>query len=73
MLKAAVERRLIYLNLKTYLFDDLLVKMDRMSMAHALEVQVYAQESFEDLLPKEILTRGKRGLDSHLERDFRVN
>ncbi|MBI3321303.1 MAG: asparagine synthase (glutamine-hydrolyzing) [Candidatus Omnitrophica bacterium] len=31
--------RLLYLNLKTYLPDDLLVKTDRCSMAHALEVR----------------------------------
>lgn len=31
--------RLLYLNLKTYLVDDLLVKMDRCSMAHALEAR----------------------------------
>jgi asparagine synthase (glutamine-hydrolysing) len=31
--------QLLYLNLKTYLLDDLLVKMDRCSMAHALEVR----------------------------------
>lgn len=31
--------RLLHLNLLTYLPDDLLVKMDRMSMAHALEVR----------------------------------
>ena len=31
--------RLLYLNLKTYLLDDLLVKVDRMTMAHALEVR----------------------------------
>jgi len=31
--------RLLYLNLKTYLLDDLLVKMDRMTMAHALEAR----------------------------------
>jgi asparagine synthase (glutamine-hydrolysing) len=31
--------RLLYLNFKTYLLDDLLVKMDRMSMAHALEAR----------------------------------
>lgn len=29
----------LYLNLKTYLLDDLLVKMDRCSMAHALEAR----------------------------------
>lgn len=31
--------RLLYLNFKTYLLDDLLVKMDRCSMAHALETR----------------------------------
>jgi asparagine synthase (glutamine-hydrolysing) len=31
--------RLLSLNLQTYLPDDLLVKADRMSMAHALEVR----------------------------------
>jgi asparagine synthase (glutamine-hydrolysing) len=31
--------RLLDLNLRTYLLDDLLVKADRMSMAHALEVR----------------------------------
>jgi asparagine synthase (glutamine-hydrolysing) len=31
--------RLLYLNAKTYLADDLLVKMDRASMAHALETR----------------------------------
>ena len=31
--------RLLYLNLKGYLADDLLVKMDRSSMAHALEAR----------------------------------
>jgi asparagine synthase (glutamine-hydrolysing) len=29
--------RLLYLNYRTYLLDDLLVKMDRMTMAHGLE------------------------------------
>src|SRR4029450_12575018 len=29
--------RLLQVNFKTYLLDDLLVKMDRMSMAHGLE------------------------------------
>ncbi len=32
-------RQLLYLNFKTYLLDDLLVKTDRMSMAHGLEVR----------------------------------
>jgi asparagine synthase (glutamine-hydrolysing) len=31
--------QLLYLNVKTYLPDDLLVKMDRCSMAHALETR----------------------------------
>ena len=31
--------RLLLLNLRTYLLDDLLPKVDRMSMAHALEVR----------------------------------
>ncbi len=31
--------QLLYLNAKTYLVDDLLVKMDRASMAHALETR----------------------------------
>jgi asparagine synthase (glutamine-hydrolysing) len=36
---ADVLDRLLLLNLKTYLLDDLLPKVDRMSMAHALEVR----------------------------------
>ncbi len=36
---AAPLDRLLALNLDTYLLDDLLVKMDRTSMAHALEVR----------------------------------
>jgi asparagine synthase (glutamine-hydrolysing) len=31
--------RLLYLNFRTYLHDDLLVKMDRMTMAHGLEAR----------------------------------
>ena len=31
--------RLLHLNLRTYLLDDLLVKVDRMAMAHGLEVR----------------------------------
>lgn len=31
--------RLLYLNFKTYLLDDLLVKMDRCSMAHGIEAR----------------------------------
>jgi asparagine synthase (glutamine-hydrolysing) len=36
---AATLDRLLDLNLRTYLLDDLLVKADRMSMAHGLEVR----------------------------------
>ncbi|MBI4642054.1 MAG: asparagine synthase (glutamine-hydrolyzing) [Candidatus Tectomicrobia bacterium] len=31
--------KVLYVNMKTYLLDDLLVKMDRMAMAHALEAR----------------------------------
>lgn len=37
--RASLTNRLLYLNFMTYLPDDLLVKMDRMSMAHALEAR----------------------------------
>ncbi len=80
--------RLLYLNLKTYLLDDLLVKMDRCSMAHGLETRsplldrdlihyvfglpdrlklrwgrtkVILRDAFADLIPPEILRRGKMG------------
>jgi len=90
--------RLLDLNLRTYLVDDLLVKADRMSMAHALEVRspfldadliAYTtrlppklkarglslkrvlKAAVEDLLPPEILKRGKRGFGVPLDRWFR--
>ena len=80
--------RLLYLNLKTYLLDDLLVKMDRCSMAHGLEARspfldralleyVFSlpdgmkvrwgrtkwilRRAFADIIPREILWRGKMG------------
>ena len=34
-----VGEKILYHNFKTYLFDDLLPKMDRMSMYHGLEVR----------------------------------
>lgn len=95
---APVLDRLLDLNLRTYLLDDLLPKADRMSMAHALEVRSpfldtdlleYAtalparlkvrgtvlkrvlKEAVRDLLPAEILRRGKRGFGVPLDRWFR--
>jgi asparagine synthase (glutamine-hydrolysing) len=80
--------RALYLDLKTWLTDDGLVKVDRMSMAHALEVRcplldhriiemaarvpsrlkmhdgqtkVLLRRVSERRLPKEILSRPKRG------------
>jgi asparagine synthase (glutamine-hydrolysing) len=90
--------RLLDLNLRTYLLDDLLVKVDRTSMAHGLEVRspFLDRELLElsqrlpgrahaglvsrkralraavgDLLPAEILRRGKRGFGVPLDRWFR--
>jgi asparagine synthase (glutamine-hydrolysing) len=90
--------RLLDLNLRTYLLDDLLVKADRMSMAHGLEVRSpfldteliefavrlpprlkarglalkrVLRAAAADLLPPEILKRGKRGFGVPLDRWFR--
>lgn len=89
--------RLLYLNLKTYLAGDLLVKMDRCSMAHALEARspfldrelleyvfglpdamklrwgrtkVILRRAFRDLLPPDILRRGKMGFGVPLQAWF---
>jgi len=78
----------LYVDLKTYLVDDILVKVDRMSMATSLETRVpfldyrfiefissipgdlklkgiktkwILKQSMVDILPKEILFRGKEG------------
>ncbi|HVF53677.1 MAG TPA: asparagine synthase (glutamine-hydrolyzing) [Actinomycetota bacterium] len=57
--------RLLELNLRTYLLDDLLPKTDRMSMAHALEVRSpfldrkLLEWSFQ--LPSHYLIRRRRG------------
>jgi asparagine synthase (glutamine-hydrolysing) len=90
--------RLLALNIETYLLDDLLVKMDRTSMAHALEVRSpfldtelvefvsrlapslklrglslkrVLKRAVRDLLPKDILSRPKRGFGVPLDRWFR--
>jgi asparagine synthase (glutamine-hydrolysing) len=90
--------RLLALNIETYLVDDLLVKMDRTSMAHGLEVRSpfldtqlvefasrlapalkvkglslkrVLKRAIADLLPKEILSRPKRGFGVPLDRWFR--
>jgi asparagine synthase (glutamine-hydrolysing) len=90
--------RLLALNIQTYLVDDLLVKMDRTSMAHALEVRSpfldtelvefasrlapslklrrlslkrVLKRAVSDLLPREILSRPKRGFGVPLDRWFR--
>jgi len=90
--------RLLALNIETYLLDDLLVKMDRTSMAHALEVRSpfldtalvqfaarlspslkvrglslkrVLKRAVADLLPKDILSRPKRGFGVPLDRWFR--
>lgn len=90
--------RLLNLNLRTYLVDDLMVKTDRMSMAHGLEVRCpfldrelleftarlpprmkargmslkrVLRAAVADLLPPEILRRGKRGFGVPLDRWFR--
>jgi asparagine synthase (glutamine-hydrolysing) len=96
--RASLINRLLYLNFKTYLPDDLLVKMDRMSMAHALEtrspfldtalveyvatlpgsyklrgfkLKYLLKRAFTDLLPVEILQRGKMGFGVPLGTWFR--
>jgi asparagine synthase (glutamine-hydrolysing) len=90
--------RLLSLNIDTYLLDDLLVKMDRTSMAHGLEVRSpfldrtllefavrltpglkvrglslkrVLKRAVDDLLPKDILKRPKRGFGVPLDRWFR--
>jgi len=92
---ASALTRLLYLNVKTYLLNDLLVKMDRCTMAHGLEARspfldrqlieyvfslpdamklrggmtkVILRRAFADLLPQEILRRGKMGFGVPLQR-----
>ena len=57
--------RLLYLNARTYLLDDLLPKMDRMSMAHGLETRSpmldRALIEYVAGLPDRLKRRGGRG------------
>jgi asparagine synthase (glutamine-hydrolysing) len=66
--------RLLDLNLRTYLLDDLLVKADRMSMAHGLEVRSpfldHALLAYAARLPPGLKARGlslKRVLKAAVE------
>jgi len=90
--------RIQYVDMKTYLVDDILVKVDRASMAHSLEVrcplldhklmELIAQipsglklrngsgkyifkKSLERVLPREILTRKKKGFSVPVAEWFR--
>ena len=63
--RASVLSRLLYLNARTYLLDDLLPKMDRMTMAHGLEARSpfldRALFEYAALLPDAYKRRGRRG------------
>lgn len=62
---ASLLSRLLYLNLRTYLLDDLLPKMDRMTMAHGLEGRSplldRALIEYVTSLPDDLKRRGGRG------------
>jgi len=62
---ASLLSRLLYLNARTYLLDDLLPKMDRMSMAHGLETRSpmldRALIEYVAGLPDRLKRRGGRG------------
>jgi asparagine synthase (glutamine-hydrolysing) len=62
---ASLLSRLLQLNARTYLLDDLLPKMDRMTMAHALEARspLLDRPLFEYVasLPDRLKRRGRRG------------
>jgi asparagine synthase (glutamine-hydrolysing) len=62
---ASLLSRLLYLNARTYLLDDLLPKMDRMTMAHGLEARSpmldRALIEYVATLPDGLKRRGGRG------------
>ena len=62
---ASLLSRLLYLNARTYLLDDLLPKMDRMTMAHGLEARSpmldRALMEYVAGLPDRLKRRGGRG------------
>jgi asparagine synthase (glutamine-hydrolysing) len=62
---AAPLSRLLYLNARTYLLDDLLPKMDRMTMAHGLEARSPLLDrplmEYVAALPDRYKRRGSRG------------
>ena len=91
--------RQLYVDIKTYLVDDILVKVDRMSMATSLETRVpfldhrfvefsatipsnlklkgkttkyLLKKAMRDLLPAEILTRGKEGFSIPIKNWLKV-
>ncbi len=97
--KTSLLTQLLYLNFKTYLPDDLLVKMDRMTMANSLEgrspfldkelieyaftipdnlklkgfnTKYNLKQTFKDILPKEVMHRGKMGFGVPLGTWFRT-
>jgi asparagine synthase (glutamine-hydrolysing) len=63
--ESSVLSRLLYLNARTYLLDDLLPKMDRMTMAHGLEARSplldRALFDYVATLPDALKRRGPRG------------
>jgi asparagine synthase (glutamine-hydrolysing) len=63
--QASLLSQLLYVNARTYLLDDLLSKMDRMTMAHGLEARspLLDRALFEYVagLPDQLKRRGRRG------------
>ncbi len=63
--RASLLSRILYLNARTYLLDDLLPKMDRMTMAHGLEARSplldRALMEYVASLPDDMKRKGRRG------------